>query len=65
MSKRVENLMLQAGGVTTRYGAATRWGPDPANSGTYLIKISNKHADEDAMFDVVRSAGPHSDACSQ
>ena len=36
--------MLQAGGVTTRYRTVDTmiWGPDPAISGTYLVKISNK-----------------------
>ena len=59
--------MLQAGGVTTRYRTVDTmiWGPDPAISGTYLVKISNKYAAEDAVFDLVRSARPHSDACSQ
>jgi hypothetical protein len=34
-------------------------GPDPAISSTHLIKISNKHAAEDAVFDVIKSARPH------
>jgi hypothetical protein len=55
--------MLLAGGVMSRcraVGGRGDLGPDSAISGTQLIKISNKHAAEDAVFDVVRSGRAHS-----